>query len=106
MKKLIFILLISTICTAQIPKDKQLHFGVGLAISTITNVTIYSVKKDRKKAFWVGVGMSILAGVGKEIYDKKQGKKFDVADIGYTVAGGVISSLTINLFNKNGKYKR
>ena len=98
MKKLIFILLFSTIANAQIQTDKQLHFSAGAVIGGITNIAVTSITKDSKKAFWVGLGVSVLAGVTKELYDKNQGGKFDVQDLAFTTAGGVVGSLTINIF--------
>lgn len=105
MYKLIFILLISTMCHAQIEQDKKLHFGSGALISGVTNIALLSVKKDSKNAFWIGLGMSILAGVSKELYDKNRGGKFDCTDLAYTVGGGLVGSIVVNLTKKKNKAK-
>lgn len=36
-----------------------------------------------------------IAGVAKEAYDRSQGMTFDRKDLAYTIAGGVISAVTI-----------
>jgi hypothetical protein len=41
-----------------------------------------------------------LAGVVKESYDKHQGMTFDKKDLAYTVAGGIISAVTITAVKK------
>lgn len=80
-------------------KDKQLHFAAGAAISSTIYTITYQTTKNKNKALIYAITASTLAGISKELYDKKT-TGFDNKDLLYTVAGGVSLSLTINLFNK------
>ena len=99
-KTILILLLTTTICFSQIAEDKQKHFVFGGLIGGIANEQTFLFTGNKKKSFWIGLGVSLLSGVLKETYDKSKGGKFDFADIGYTVAGGLVGSLTINIFNK------
>ena len=86
---------------AQIPKDKQLHYGAGIITGTIGYEYVYIKTKDRKKAFIAGITTSFLAGAFKETIDATQkGNKFDAKDLLATTLGGF--TITINL-NYNEK---
>ncbi len=66
----------------KITSDKKLHFLVGLAIALVLNI-------------WV----CILAGAGKEIYDKisKKGTP-EFMDFVCTVLGGLVGILALLIF--------
>ena len=61
--------------------DKQKHFAVGAGIAALATV----IAQDRA----VGVGAAVVAGVAKELYDRKHGGRFSTADVLWTVGGGV-----------------
>lgn len=63
--------------------DKLLHIGAGLALG-------FAFGMLRPAA---GVGVAILAGLGKELYDMRDGGTgFDVNDLFATVAGGILGA--------------
>jgi hypothetical protein len=87
---IILFFLFSSVC-AQIPKDKQLHFTVGATIGSWCFLVGDHNKQSEWKPIIYGISGATLAGVGKETYDKLQGRVFDVKDLGATLAGGIVS---------------
>lgn len=92
--------------SAQLERDKILHFGAG-AISGIVGATIAD-KVSRGDPYWRFAGAitaSLLAGLAKEAYDENKYEGWDNGDLAATVLGGVTAGVTINLFSgkKNKK---
>ena len=79
MVRIIGLLLISISCNAQslnvlsLHQDKQLHVGYTYIISSAT--TSYVLKKtgNKRKAIFIGIGTGMAIGIGKEIYDARNG---------------------------------
>lgn len=97
MKTLIFALLISTTVSAQIQTDKVAHFGVGYVSGVIATGLTKPSKLTWFKSIAIGFGTSATLGIGKEIYDKSKGKEFSYKDIGATVLGGIIGSVSVKI---------
>jgi putative lipoprotein len=99
MKKLILILLFPVFCSAQIEKDKVMHFVAGAVVGSASYVVAYDITHDKTKALIASTVMSILAGVGKELIDsRKGGTGFNNQDIIATGLGGLTIGVTVNLF--------
>lgn len=79
-----------------IPKDKQLHVGCGMAISTISTETLRLLKVKKKTAVFVGFGVGCLAGIAKEIYDKN----FDRKDCIATSIGSGLGTISMSFVIK------
>lgn len=90
MRILIFTLLLTPLLSFSIPKDKQLHIGCGAIISATTIEGMHLLHVKKKTAIFVGIGTGILAGIAKEIYDKR----FDRGDCLATSIGSIIGSIT------------
>lgn len=110
MKNILIILsLLSLNCHAQQLSDKQLHFLMGTSLGAWSYLACPKQEGIMPVAFCL-TGAT-LAGIAKEAYDKNQGMTFDKKDLKYTIAGGVISAVTIvtvkKLIRKNRikKYK-
>jgi len=127
MRKLIFILLIFPLLSnAQqesslgwlfvnentIPLDKQMHGAGGMYLGGVSYIVTYGGTKDRKKSKIVGILTPIIVGTIKELSDStKSNNKFDWADLGYTVGGGIVATYTFDFLvgrankrkNKRGK---
>lgn len=94
MKYILTILsIISLNCHAQQLSDKQLHLMVGTSLGAWSYLACPKQEGIMPVAFCI-TGAT-LAGIAKESYDKHQGMTFDKKDLAYTVAGGVISAVTI-----------
>lgn len=89
------ILIIAMICAAQahaepfIAHDKQLHIAAG-AVASSTGYMMaqaFHIKHPQRWGFAVGA----LAGLAKELHDRKQpGNHFDTKDMLATMLGGSI----------------
>ena len=99
-KKLLFILLLSSVTYGQIAQDKKLHFMAGALVSTATYDYVFTKTKSKKKAFIYSVASSIIAGLGKELLDQYNYGSFDNKDLLATALGGVSATITINIFTK------
>ena len=100
--------LITTATNAQfISSDDKLHIAAGAVISSGTYLLIYSKTKDKSKAFWYSLAASALAGVAKEVYDgTKKGNKFDIGEAFATTGGGLVASLTFDIFTNKKKQRQ
>lgn len=64
--------------------DKAMHLIAGAAVGALTHVAT-----DSKSA---GCISGAVVGVGKELFDKSQGKRFNASDALVTLAGGCIGA--------------
>ena len=80
-------------CSAQIPKDKQLHAYGGAAIGAWS--TRLTVEQDGWKPAVLGISIPLGVGLMKEGFDLAGGGTAEWADVRYTVAGAVASVLVI-----------
>ena len=88
MRYLTYILLfIGLTCSAQIPKDKQDHIAVGSLIGFSS--TVLTIDKPALNSLAWSVGAATVIGGAKELYDINHGTA-EWADLGATVAGGII----------------
>lgn len=101
MKKLITILIfIPFWANAQIElsesyafkQDKAYHVLAGTGISAGTYLLVYHKTKDEGLAFRAAWMSSAFAAIGKEGFDMMNGKQISLADMSYTIAGGLITS--------------
>lgn len=74
--------------TKWVAADKQKHFLAGLLIMIVSNV-IFGLN--------AAMILVIVAAILKEIYDDYHTHKFDFKDIYYTVLGGMLGVLIIEL---------
>lgn len=93
------LILLTTICTAQIQADKIKHFGAGAVVGAGAYYLTYKYTESKNKAFLASIGSSMLVGLAKELYDsRKGGTGFNSADLLATGAGGFTIGITINIF--------
>ncbi len=71
-----------------IPRDKVLHFAAGLIIG-ISALFL---------PWYLSAAAVIIAGIGKEIKDQIVYGGFDIYDLLFTIAGGVVSVGLIEVF--------
>lgn len=117
MKRLTAILtaiLLTVTLFAQIDVDKKYHAGAGIMFGTWGTFAANSCEKTPEQSFMWGVAAATIAGIGKETwdaFDKKvghMGSGWDFADLGATVAGGVVgaglSYAALKMFKKSNPY--
>ncbi len=56
-----------------VAEDKQLHAAGCYLISSAISAIVYNKTKNKKRSLLSGLGASLLVGVGKEIYDIRNG---------------------------------
>ncbi|MEO8119469.1 MAG: hypothetical protein ABI606_09130 [Rhodoferax sp.] len=78
----------------KIPRDKLLHFAVGLVISVLVVVITGSL-------VWAGAAV-LLAGVGREVYDAyhPDTNTVDIWDIVATCAGWLPVALAVQIIQR------
>ena len=78
-------------------QDKQAHVMAGLLIGAISYGAMYDITNGNKKtSMLVSLGITTLAGIVKELADKKT-TGFNEADMWHTISGGIIINLTFKL---------
>lgn len=95
----IIILTISTCSLTQVT-DKVAHFGVGYISGAITSsITLIhsNGKNEWFKSLSIGTASGVLLGTAKELYDYRSYGKFDWYDLGFTVLGSALGSVTIKI---------
>ena len=102
MKKLftIIALTVLTYGNAQIKTDKVAHFGIGYVAGSLTTATTLALgngKGEWWKSVSVGIGTGVIIGTAKELYDFKDYGRFDWKDLGWTVLGSALGSVTIKV---------
>lgn len=100
MKTLITIILIHVGLTATAQTDKVAHFGVGYIVGATSNAIVLTNSNGKNewiKSVSVGLLSGALIGTAKEIYDYKDYGLFDWKDLGATVLGSTLGSVTIKL---------
>ena len=86
--------------TAQVQTDKVAHFGVGYMSGAMTSGLITSFgnwKNEWVKSVGFGTLAGVILGTGKELYDQHQGRPFDIKDLGATVVGSLVGSITVKI---------
>jgi hypothetical protein len=106
MKKKVFFVLMLCICTISkaqitISEDKPKHFAAGVVIGGIGGYAANKIFKGNQYWTWAGaVGSSLAAGLTKEAIDKADYGVWDNNDVLYTVIGGIVSGLALELLIK------
>lgn len=99
MKTLIIImLLLPSVVTAQIQKDKVLHFGAGVLIGGVTSLVLKKTELAGNKLgiILISTATSTVIAIGKEAYDQYVKKTFaDDRDILWTAIGGLVGGVSI-----------
>jgi hypothetical protein len=92
MKTLILFLLISFNSNSQ-QVDKVAHFGVGYVLGATSSALTNKQKPIVNIS--IGIGTGLIIGTAKELYDKSKGGQFNYKDLGATVLGSALGTITI-----------
>ena len=113
MKKLITLLTIIFLTTSVVgqsvlypDRDKLYHAAAGAAIGAISYGMIYHYTGNKRKALFGSAATALVAGIVKESIDIMVNKEgvFEVGDVVYTFTGGIVASLTLDIFtHKRGR---
>jgi len=77
-------------------QDKQLHVGYTYIISSAT--TSYVLKKtgNKRKAILIGIGTGMAIGIGKELYDARNGSA-EKGDLIADIIGSTFGSIVVTI---------
>lgn len=96
------LLLIPLMSLSQIKEDKIKHFLAGGSVATFgysasyyNDINKMPMKKVRRRAKILGIASATVVGTLKEVYDINR-TGFDVADLAYTIGGGIVMTYTID----------
>jgi len=92
MKTLIIFLFLSLICKGQ-QVDKVAHFGVGYVLGATSSAVTNKQKPIINIS--IGVGTGLIIGTAKELYDYRVKGQFNYKDLGATVLGSALGTITI-----------
>lgn len=93
--------------TAQVERDKALHFVGGTLYGLVgAGIAKQISKDDRYWTFAGAVGGSFLVGLAKESIDKKQYDGWDNDDLLATVLGGMSVGFTVDIFTNKKRKKK
>ncbi|MFK7812214.1 MAG: hypothetical protein AB8B59_06945 [Maribacter sp.] len=101
--------LASNTILAQDLEDKAKHFGSGFLIGGIGGYSAHKIFNGKRHWRWIGAtGSSLAAAITKESWDKSRGIQPEANDVLYTVLGGLVSGITLDLIftNKRRRNKR
>ena len=61
--------------------DKARHVWMSYAATAFTYAAVRSADQDRDVALTIAVPAGVIAGVGKELYDRSRGERFSTRDL-------------------------
>lgn len=102
MKKVAVILLMAFSANGQ--TDKVAHFGVGYITGATTSATVLRFSNGKNKTLKTlsfGIASGLIVGTGKELYDLKSYGVFNWKDLGATVIGSALGSVTVRISINN-----
>jgi uncharacterized protein YfiM (DUF2279 family) len=67
--------------------DKAKHFVVSAAIQSAAHTVWRANGRDYRAAAWQAAAVTMSLGVGKELWDRHQGRPFSWKDLGADAAG-------------------
>ena len=68
-------------------RDKAKHFLVSAVLQSISFSALETAGADRGQAIVGSAAITLGIGVGKELYDRRQGRDFSVRDLAWDAAG-------------------
>ena len=82
-------------CTKIPLQDKGCHFIAGFIITLIVGFIAYFLGAEYPQAY--GITLGVIAGIGKELYDKYDYGDFDFFDAMVTGVGAFFGGLIVTL---------
>ena len=76
-------------------RDKLYHFVGSAVIQGAGHAIGRSAGLDYREAAWTAAGLTLTAGVGKELYDRADGRFFSWKDLTADIAGGGVGAVIV-----------
>ena len=75
--------------------DKLKHFVVAGALQSAAYAVWRQSSDDRRQALWKATAVTSTVSLGKEWWDRRQGRDFSARDLAWDAAGAGVSTLAI-----------
>lgn len=79
--------------------DKAKHFVVSAVVQSATHSVLRANHHDYREAAWTAGAVTLTVGVGKEMWDARQGRIFSWKDLAADGAGGVAGAVVMRQVN-------
>lgn len=76
-------------------RDKLTHFFVSAFVQSVSFATLQAAGADRDAALVGATATTAAVGVGKELFDRRQGRPFSVRDLTWDAAGAGAATLVL-----------
>jgi uncharacterized protein YfiM (DUF2279 family) len=76
-------------------RDKAKHFVAAALIQSVSYAAFREVGARRTSALWQATAVTAAASLGKEAFDRHQGRLFSVRDLAWDAGGAGMASLAI-----------
>ena len=87
---------INTVKDFAVAEDKQLHAAACYVTSSAVFAIVYNKTKNKKRSLLSGLGVSLLVGVGKEVYDIRNGDS-NWEDMLANAIGSTLGVITVKI---------
>jgi uncharacterized protein YfiM (DUF2279 family) len=69
-------------------RDKAYHFAASAAIQSVGHAVLRANGHSYRDAAWTAGAVTLTVGVGKELWDRHDGRYFSLKDLAADAAGG------------------
>ncbi len=76
-------------------RDKAKHFLAAAAVQTASYHLFRQRTRRTTVALWGATAVTSAASLGKEWYDRRQGRRFSVRDLAWDAGGATVASVAI-----------
>lgn len=81
-------------------RDKLYHFVGSAVIQGAGHALGRAAGLDYRDASWTAAGLTVTAGVGKELYDRADGRFFSWRDLTADAAGGGVAAVSVRQLDR------
>lgn len=78
-----------------IAPDKVKHFFMSAFVQSLSYATLRTTGVDHDDALVAAGAATVALGVGKEVYDARAGRRFDVYDLAWDLAGAAAATAVL-----------
>ncbi|HZO17408.1 MAG TPA: hypothetical protein VFB46_00375 [Gemmatimonadaceae bacterium] len=75
--------------------DKVKHFFMSAFVQSLSYTTLRTTGVDHDDALVAAGAATVALGVGKEVYDGRAGRRFDVYDLAWDLAGAAAATAVL-----------
>lgn len=78
-----------------IAPDKVKHFFMSAFVQSASYATLRTTGVEHDGALVAAGAATVALGIGKEVYDARGGRRFDVYDLAWDLAGGAAAAAVL-----------